>query len=119
MKMVGRNKYAEWIEKDIELARVLAGLLQQTDEFELTGPNTLGICTFRWVPDSSLSDEDIDQLNRDLQTVVEREGDAWFSHTTLQGQVTLRVNVENRHMERSDILRLLNVLKKTARKLKG
>ncbi|MCP4143938.1 MAG: aminotransferase class I/II-fold pyridoxal phosphate-dependent enzyme [bacterium] len=119
MKMVGRNKYAEWIEKDIELARVLAGLLQQTDEFELTGPNTLGICTFRWVPDSNLSEEDIDQLNRDLQTVVEREGDAWFSHTTLQGQVTLRVNVENRHMERSDILRLLSVLKKTARKLKG
>jgi len=31
----------------------------------------------------------------------------------------LRVNVENRHMERSDILRLLNVLKKTSQKLKG
>ena len=42
-------------------------------------------------------DEVNDQLNRDLQERVEREGDAWFSyHRCCKGRVALRVNVENR-----------------------
>ncbi len=32
MKVVGRKRYADWVEKDMELARVLAGLLQQTPD---------------------------------------------------------------------------------------
>ena len=119
LKATGRRRFAAWVEKDIELARVLAGLLQRTPEFELVGPNTLGICTFRWEPrDGERSPEEIDQLNRDLQAAVEREGDAWFSHTTLNGRVTLRVNVENRSMRRDDIIRLLNVLRRTAVRLR-
>ena len=119
MKCVGRRQYGEWVEKDMELARVLAGLLQRTSEFKLIGPNTLGICTFRWVPNGVVrSDEEIDQLNRDLQALVEREGDAWFSHTLLKDRVALRVNVENRHMERDDIMRLLRVLRRAADRLR-
>ena len=119
LKVVGRRRYAEWIEKDMELARVLAGLLQQTSEFHLIGPNTLGICCFRWVPNgANRTEEEIDQLNRDMQNLVELEGDAWFSHTILRGRVALRVNVENRHMEHSDILRLLRVLRRAADKLR-
>ena len=55
-----------------------------------------------------------DQLNRDLQELVEREGDAWFSFTVLDGQVALRVNVENRSMEQSDIERLVQVIRRAA-----
>ena len=53
-----------WLtEEDIELARVLAGLLQSAPEFRLIGPNTLGICTFRWEPDGApRTPEQIDQL---------------------------------------------------------
>ncbi len=119
MKATGRRRFAAWVEKDIELARVLAGLLQRTSEFKLVGPNTLGICTFRWEPsDRERTPEEVDQLNRDMQATVEREGDAWFSHTILNERVTLRVNVENRNMQRDDIIRLLNVLRRTAARLK-
>jgi len=119
LKVVGRRQYAEWIEKDMELARALAGLLQHTPDFKLIGPNTLGICCFRWEPNGvDRSPEAIDQLNRDLQELIEYEGDAWFSHTILNGRVALRVNVENRHMERGDILRLLRVLRRAAKKLR-
>ena len=50
----------------------------------------------------------------DLQELVEREGDAWFSFTVLNGQVALRVNVENRSMEQSDIERLVQVIRRAA-----
>ncbi len=119
LKMVGRRQFADWIEKDIELARVLAGLLRSDPSFELLGPNTLGICTFRFIPmipggRAPLGPDEVDDLNRDLQETVERNGDAWFSHTILKGRVALRVNVENRNMERGDIVRLVQVLRRAA-----
>jgi glutamate/tyrosine decarboxylase-like PLP-dependent enzyme len=122
LKMVGRRQYAAWVEKDIELARVLAGKLRREQDFQLLGPNTLGVCNVRWEPRDAdgrprFTAEETDQLNRDLQEWVEREGDAWFSHTTLKGRVALRVNVENRRMRRDDIVRLVKLLRQTTRRI--
>ncbi len=121
-KMVGRRQYAAWVENDIELARTLAGLLRRQPDFRLIGPNTLGICNFRWEPRDAagrprFDEERIDQLNRDLQELIEQEGDAWFSHTVLKGRAALRVNVENRRMERKDIERLVGVLERAAARI--
>jgi glutamate/tyrosine decarboxylase-like PLP-dependent enzyme len=122
VKMTGRRQYAAWIEKDIELARSLASLLRSDPEYELIGPNSLGICTFRWSPRlpagrPPLPPEAVDQLNRDLQDLIEREGDAWFGHTVLKGRTALRVNVENRQMERRDVERLVQVLRRATARL--
>jgi aromatic-L-amino-acid decarboxylase len=119
LKATGRRQYAAWIEKDIELARLLASLLRREPDFELIGPNTLGICNFRWVPadpgGSRRGDpRQVDRLNRELQATVEQEGDAWFSYTVLGERVALRANVENRCMSREDIERLVRILRRTA-----
>ena len=121
-KMIGRRQYGEWVKKDIELARVLASLLRREPDFQLIGPATLGVCNFRWVPHdpsgaARFSPTETDQLNQELQESIEREGDAWFSHTILRGEVALRVNVENRSMERTDVERLVRVLKRTATRI--
>jgi len=118
-RSVGRRQFAAWVEKDIELARILAARMRRQPDFRILGPNTLGICNFRWEPvdpagRSRFSDEENDQLNRDLQERVEREGDAWFSFTILDGRVALRVNVENRNMEQGDVERLVGVIRRTA-----
>jgi len=120
LKMVGRKQYAAWIEKDIELARVMAARMRRQRDYRILGPNTLGICNFRWEPlDESgnlrFTDEQNDQLNRDLQEHVEQEGDAWFSYTNLKGRAALRVNVENRCMEQNDIERLVLVILRAAK----
>lgn len=121
-RMVGKKQFAAWVEKDIELARRMAARINRIADFRILGPNTLGICNFRWEPvgpDGSLrfDDEENDQLNRDLQELVERDGDAWFSYTILDGRVALRVNVENRCMEQSDIDRLIRVIKRAAARI--
>jgi aromatic-L-amino-acid decarboxylase len=119
IKAAGRRQFAAWVENDIELARILAARIRRLPDFQIMGPNTLGICNFRWEPitaDGSLrfSDEKNDKLNQTLQEIVESEGDAWFSFTRLNGRVALRVNVENRNMEQSDIERLVQVIRRTA-----
>ncbi len=118
-RMVGRRQYSAWIEKDIELARVLAARVNRHRDFCLLGPNTLGVCNFRWEPRNAqgellFDDKANDQLNRDLQERIESAGDAWFSYTILKGQVALRVNVENRCMEQEDIERLVKVITRAA-----
>ncbi len=114
-KKVGRRQYAAWIEKDIELARILAARMRRHPDYRILGPNTLGVCNFRWEPRDEagrlrFDAERNDELNRRLQEVVEHQGDAWFSYTVLDGRVALRVNVENRCMEQSDIERLVEVI---------
>ena len=119
LKLVGRSQFGAWVENDIYLAKVLAALLRREGDFELLGPNTLGVCNFRWVPrnpDGSprFESQDLDRLNRRLQEQVEREGDAWFSYTVLRDRTALRVNVENRRMRREHIERLVRVIRRTA-----
>jgi len=119
LKLVGRAQFGAWIENDIYLARLLSALLRREPDFELLGPNTLGVCNFRWIPRNGdgrprFNDRQTDRLNHQLQEQVEREGDAWFSYTVLRGRVALRVNVENRRMRREHIERLVRVLRSTA-----
>ena len=118
-RSVGRRQFAAWVEKDIELARILAARMRRLPDFRILGPNTLGVCNFRWEPVDAkgvlrFDDNRNDQLNRNLQELVEREGDAWFSFTVLNGLVALRVNVENRSMEQNDIERLVQVIRRAA-----
>lgn len=119
LKLVGRAQFARWVENDIYLARVLAALLRREPDFVLYGPNTLGVCNFRWEPRNSdgtlrFNGKQNDHLNRMLQEQVERDGDAWFSYTVLRGRVALRANVENRRMSRDHIERLVRVIRRTA-----
>jgi aromatic-L-amino-acid decarboxylase len=119
LKLVGRRQFGAWVENDIYLARLLAGLLRREPDFEALGPNTLGVCNVRWVPRNSAGEPRFDpgrtdRLNRQLQEQVEREGDAWFSYTVLRGRTALRMNVENRRMRREHIERLVRVIRHTA-----
>jgi glutamate/tyrosine decarboxylase-like PLP-dependent enzyme len=119
LKLVGRAQFGSWVDNDIYLARLLAALLRREPDFELLGPNTLGVCNVRWVPRNPggaprFDEQRIDQLNRRLQEQVEREGDAWFSYTVLNGRTALRFNVENRRMRRRNIERLVRVIRATA-----
>jgi glutamate/tyrosine decarboxylase-like PLP-dependent enzyme len=122
LKLLGRARFGAWVENDIYLAKVLAAFLRREPDFELIGPNTLGVCNFRWVPRNAdgqprFNLEQTDRLNRLLQEQVEREGDAWFSYTMLRGRVAQRVNVENRRMRREHIERLVRVIRRTADRL--
>lgn len=119
LKLVGRAQFGRWVENDIYLARLLAALLRREPDFTLLGPNTLGVCNFRWEPRNPeggprFNPDKTDQLNRLLQEQVERDGDAWFSYTMLRGRVALRANVENRRMGREHVERLVRVIRRTA-----
>ena len=63
----------------IELARFMASRMRRQPDFRIMGPNTLGICNFRWEPvgpDGNLmfSAAENDELNQMLDEYYEARG---------------------------------------------
>ncbi|HSE99192.1 MAG TPA: aminotransferase class I/II-fold pyridoxal phosphate-dependent enzyme, partial [Blastocatellia bacterium] len=89
----------------LELARELAGWIDESPDFERLAPLDLAIVCFRARP-SSLSgeaEEYLDGLNQRLLDEVNRRGKLFFSHTKLNGQLTLRLVIGNIHTTRDHV----------------
>jgi L-2,4-diaminobutyrate decarboxylase len=53
------------------------------------------ILCFRWIGDGSLSDEELDVVNRELRERYNHSGEGWITATDLGGRRVLRVTVMN------------------------
>jgi aromatic-L-amino-acid decarboxylase len=119
MKALGTRGYAEIIDRQIELTEHLAARLDALEEFERVGRVETAVCCFRFVP-GKLSGADgatFDELQRALQSRVERGGGAWVSTTVLKGRRALRVNVNSFLTERRHIDDLVELLRRESREL--
>jgi aromatic-L-amino-acid/L-tryptophan decarboxylase len=105
LKAYGVHKYARLIEQNVEQARHLAGLVEQSSELELLAPAPLNIVCFRFVaPD--LDEAGLNALNERILVELQESGAAVPSSTVLDGRFCLRVAITN-HRTRRDDLELL------------
>ncbi len=73
------------IRRHVELAQSFAKWVEQADSFELAVPPPLNLVCFRHVAGDALNQRLLDRLNR--------SGKLYLTHTTLNGQYTLRLCV--------------------------
>jgi aromatic-L-amino-acid/L-tryptophan decarboxylase len=79
-----------------ELAKIFAGWVEQSENFELLAPVPFSLICFRACPAELRSDETaLDTLNEKLMERVNRRGKAFLSHTKLDGKYTLRLAIGN------------------------
>ena len=118
LKFMGREGYAETIERQIDLTRYLAARLDQLEDFQRVGEVETAVCCFRYIPARypNLSDSDIDKLQQRLQQSIERGGEAWLTTTVLRGRRTLRVNINSVLTEQRHVNDLLELLVRSASK---
>jgi aromatic-L-amino-acid decarboxylase len=127
LKHLGADWYAEVVERQIELCRYLARLVEAHPDFEACSPVTLGIFCFRYFPESWQREfrqapeprrQEINDLLNDLnlriQMLVEQSGKAWFSTTVLKGVRALRINVLSYRTRQEHIDRLFNLIQEKA-----
>jgi aromatic-L-amino-acid decarboxylase len=112
LKTLGTRGYAEIIDRQIELTNYFAARLDAAEHFERVGEVETAVCCFRFLPPEVRARGGVEQdaLQRELQSRVERSGEAWLSTTVLHGRRAVRVNVnsyltERRHMD--DLVELL------------
>jgi aromatic-L-amino-acid/L-tryptophan decarboxylase len=101
------------------LARLFASWVEASPDFEMMAPVPFALVCFRANPSvssphvskGSVSDEELNSLNERIMNDINASGEAYLSHTKLNGKFTLRlsvgsIRVEERHIEK--VWRLLN-----------
>src|ERR1041385_3316290 len=88
LKFMGRQGYAEVIERQVALTEYLADRIDKLLQFERVSPVETAVCCFQFVPPNLVnqSESDRDRLQQRLQQKIERGGEAWITTTVLNGR---------------------------------
>jgi aromatic-L-amino-acid decarboxylase len=104
LRCYGVTGLQQKIAEHLRLAQDFAQRLQQQPGFELLAPVPLNLVCFRYCPDPTQPLETINALNAQLLARINATGQAYLTHTKLNGQYALRVciaqtTVAQRHVD--------------------
>jgi glutamate/tyrosine decarboxylase-like PLP-dependent enzyme len=103
LQYYGSRRIAGAISEDIALAAYLGEIVSNADDFELLAPVELSICCFRYVPETGISDAELDRLNERIMEMVQKGGRAYLSNATVNGKFALRACITNFRTTKADI----------------
>ena len=120
------RRIAKAISEDNALAVYLGQQIEAAKDFELLAKPELSICCFRYVPRKLFGklqehdpavDLELDRLNTEIMTRVQRGGRAYLSSATLNGKFALRACITNFRTTRADIDQTLEIIREAAEAL--
>jgi aromatic-L-amino-acid decarboxylase len=95
----------------MRLARLFAGWVDASDDFERTAPVPFSVVCFRA--------RGTDELNEALLERLNGSGELFLSHTRLDGRYTLRLAIGNLHTTETHISRAWETIRQIAAELRG
>lgn len=116
LQQIGERGYRELISRDIAMARALQARIRERAEFELVAAGPLSITCFRYAPPNVA---DLNDLNRRLLALVQREGRVFLTSTELDGRLALRACIVNFRTSEDDLDTLLDVIAAAGRRVRG
>src|ERR1041385_1512047 len=116
IKFIGRQGYAQTVERQIDLTNYLASKLDRLPGFKRLGQVETAVCCFRYLPDSLAQSSGVEQdrMQQRLQQTIERSGEAWLTTTVLHGRRVLRVNINSFLTEQRHVDVLLSLLERAS-----
>ena len=102
IRYFGREGLIDRIREHCRLARLFASWVEESPNFELLATVPFALVCFRACPKGA---DDLDALNERVMNEINSSGDAYLSHTKLDGVFTLRlsvgsIRVEERHLKK-------------------
>ena len=107
LRYFGREGLMARLREHIRLARLFASWVEESPDFELLAPVPFALVCFRANP-AGTSDPDV--LNERIMNAINASGDAYLSHTKLNGKFTLRLSVGSIRVEERHIRKIWDVL---------
>ncbi len=107
----GIKKFGRMIEKSVELAKYLETLVDKSDKLQLIAPVSLNIVCFRYVHEK-LSEEQLNELNKELLFRLQNSGIAVPSNKRLQGKYCIRAAITSHRTKPSDMDILIKEVEK-------
>jgi aromatic-L-amino-acid decarboxylase len=120
LKAYGTEALGAVISRTCELCRYLESRIATSPELELLVPVELNTACFRFrgsAPTHSFPEDLLDQLNRQIVTLVQESGAVAPSSTLIEGRFAIRAAIVNHRTTRADIDTLVEAVLVTGRKL--
>jgi len=89
------------------LAQLFASWVDESDNWEMMAPVPFALVCFRACPPNS---SDLDTLNEKLMNNINASGEAYLSHTKLNGKFTLRLSVGSIRVEERHLVKVWELL---------
>ena len=112
---VGAHRKA--ISYAIELGKKLEARVERVPELELLAPQTLSIVCFRYRGMNEIPEEQLDELNRRIQTEIVNSGFAMMTSTELDGRFSLRLCILNYRTTEDDLAELMDRIVRVGNRL--
>lgn len=102
MRYFGQEGLRNRIREHIKLAQLFTMWVEMSENFEIMAETNFALVCFRACPKDV---ENLDALNEKLMNEINSSGEAYLSHTKLNGKFTLRlsigsIRVEERHLRK-------------------
>jgi aromatic-L-amino-acid/L-tryptophan decarboxylase len=105
LRSLGREGIIARLREHMRLAREFSSWLSSDPSWDIVAPTVFSTVVFRAAP-VGMSAEQQDELNRDIEARVNRDGEMFIASTVLRDRVVLRLalgnlRTEERHVERA------------------
>ncbi len=118
LKEHGSEKFGRLIEQNIQQAKYLTELIENEENLELLAPTSMNIVCFRFRKEG-MDQERLNKLNEEIVLQLQEQGLAVPSHTTLNGNYTIRVAITNHRTKREDLKIFVNAVKRKAEEIEN
>jgi aromatic-L-amino-acid/L-tryptophan decarboxylase len=115
MRYFGQQGLIERIREHCRLARLFANWVDDSPNFETLAPVPFALVCFRACPKNV---DDLDAFNENLMNEINSSGEAYLSHTKLDGKFTLRLSVGSIRVEERHLRKVWNLLNEKTKELK-
>jgi aromatic-L-amino-acid decarboxylase len=110
----GKRKIGEWIDANIDQAKLLHQLATADNIFESATEPTMSAVCLRYKSEG-LNSKQESKLHFEVAGVIERSGQFWFATTQMKGKTWFRINPVNLHTTEKHMRDLYGVLTETCR----
>lgn len=107
MRYFGQEGLISRIREHCRLARLFANWVDDSENFEMLAPVPFALCCFRACPQTT---KDLDAFNEKIMNEINASGEAYLSHTKLNGKFTLRLSVGSIRVEERHLQKIWNIL---------
>ena len=116
IRMYGVEGLQDKVRSHIRMARRLAEMIAQENDFQILAPVTINTVCFRFKP-KGVGEEEINKLNETINHKLNDTGKIYLSHTVINGIYTLRMVTGQTNVTMEHVEKAWDLIRKTARSL--
>lgn len=98
------------IREHIRLAKMFAGWIEESEQFELAAPVHFGVVCFRTHPKKIKDENELNELNKKLIENINATGKLFLSHTILNGKYILRISISGLRTQKEHVKKAQEII---------